>query len=140
MGFFDHDLKLESGLDSSDTKEGEYSLPTFEVKLPNGTDFVPVNKNCVKRYYSDDLGGPLVIICDECAELFGMEAAKSEEAKEENALKGELIGIIKSITQLGRSAGIHMLLATQRPDAKIIPGQIQNNCLKTNTKIVTKNG
>ena len=31
------------------------------------------------------------------------------------------------IARQGRAFGIHLILATQRPDANIIPGQIKNN-------------
>ena len=31
------------------------------------------------------------------------------------------------IAQQGRSFGLHLILATQRPDANLIPGQIRSN-------------
>ena len=34
---------------------------------------------------------------------------------------------IATIARLGRAFGIHLLLATQRPDANILCGQIKNN-------------
>ena len=34
---------------------------------------------------------------------------------------------IADLARLGRAFGIHLILATQRPDATIIPGQIRNN-------------
>jgi S-DNA-T family DNA segregation ATPase FtsK/SpoIIIE len=35
--------------------------------------------------------------------------------------------MLASIARLGRAFGIHLILATQRPDATIISGQIKNN-------------
>lgn len=34
---------------------------------------------------------------------------------------------LATIARLGRAFGVHLILATQRPDATIIPGQIKNN-------------
>ena len=34
---------------------------------------------------------------------------------------------INTIARLGRAFGIHLILATQRPDANILNGQIKNN-------------
>lgn len=43
----------------------------------------------------------------------------------------EQLGLIESslsvIAHQGRAFGIHLILATQRPDANILPGQIRNN-------------
>lgn len=43
----------------------------------------------------------------------------------------ELLAQIESrlatIAWLGRAFGVHLILATQRPDTNIIPGQIKNN-------------
>ena len=74
-------------------------------------------------------------LIDECAELLEAGGVKTTEGKEEDALKAEIVGLMKSITQLGRSSGIHMVLATQRNDASIIPGVIQNNPLSVDTQI-----
>ena len=51
----------------------------------------------------------------------------SEMQKEEDALKGEAVMIIGSIARLGRAAGVHLILATQRPDAKLIAGETKAN-------------
>lgn len=123
MGWFDEQADLQEGTSMEENPE-----PTIEVQLPGTDSWIKINKNQVKRRYSDELGGALVIVVDEVAELLTPSGLKTESAKEEDMLKQECVNLIQSITQLGRSAGIHMLLATQRNDAKIIPGVIQNNC------------
>lgn len=110
----------------------------LEVKLPGCEEFVPLGKSQYNRIYHDDIGPRLLIIADECAELLEPSGLKTEEGKEEDALKQEVVMLMKSITQLGRSSGIHMVLATQRNDASIIPGVIQNNPLNVGTKLRVK--
>lgn len=133
MGWLDH--QEQAAAMSGPEKNGN-GLRVISVKLPGGSDFIQINKNVVKRVYEDDLGGPLLIIVDEAAELLMKTKVKSEEGKEEDALKSEIESIIQSITQLGRSAGIHCLICTQRNDSNIISGVIQNNCLSTDTKVL----
>lgn len=72
-------------------------------------------------------GQALLVMADESGELLGPEGGKSDEAKENNALKDEAQVLIGSIARLGRAAGVHLVLATQRPDAKIIPGETRAN-------------
>ena len=65
-----------------------------------------------------------VVIIDELAELLMLE---------QNKLKSNLEGYdtiekyICRIAQLGRAAGIHLIVATQRPSSDIISGLIKNN-------------
>jgi len=51
----------------------------------------------------------------------------TDEGKAEDELRGEASMIIGSIARLGRAAGVHLILATQRPDAKLIPGETKEN-------------
>lgn len=51
----------------------------------------------------------------------------TDEGKAEDALKGEAQMIIGSIARLGRAAGVHLVIATQRPDATLIPGETKAN-------------
>ena len=51
----------------------------------------------------------------------------TDEGKADDALKGEAAMIIGSIARLGRAAGIHLVVATQRPDATTISGETKSN-------------
>lgn len=75
-------------------------------------------------------GPAILIMVDECGQLLDMSGGKgTEEAKAESDLKGQAQSIIGSIARLGRAAGVHLLLATQRPDAKLIPGELKENLM-----------
>lgn len=69
----------------------------------------------------------LLIMVDEAAMFMGTENVKTDEGKARDELHGEAVGIIGALARLGRAAGIHLLLATQRPDATFIPGETKNN-------------
>lgn len=98
----------------------EVQSPELEICLDD-EHWIPVNKNCVDKVYTDSMPR-LLIVCDEIAELTGKSGIKTTEGRNEDALKDEIISNIQSITQLGRSAGIHCILCTQRNDATVLPG------------------
>lgn len=65
----------------------------------------------------------MVFACDEVAEVLdktGLDKAQKE-------LVSKIENLLATIARQGRAFGIHLILATQRPDATIIPGQIRNN-------------
>ena len=65
----------------------------------------------------------LVFACDEVAELLD----KTGRSKEEKESLAQIENRLATLARLGRAFGIHLILATQRPDANILPGQIKNN-------------
>ena len=74
----------------------------------------------------DRPSGPLrhiVFACDEAAELFDKSGmSKADKEKVEQATRK-----LTTIAREGRALGIHLVLATQRPDADNIPGHIRSN-------------
>ena len=65
----------------------------------------------------------LIFACDEVAELLD----KTGLDKEKKAIIVSIEGKISTLARLGRAFGIHLILATQRPDANILTGQVKNN-------------
>jgi DNA segregation ATPase FtsK/SpoIIIE-like protein len=132
MSWFDHQDK-----GSASKQKIEVKMPELEVCI-DGENWIPVNKNSVDKCYTDSMPR-LLIVVDEIAELTQKSGIKTTEGKAEDALKDEIMSNIQSITQLGRSAGIHMILCTQRNDATVISGLIQNNPLSLDTMVEVKN-
>ena len=76
--------------------------------------------------YNKHIAVPLqrhIFACDEVAEVLDKTGLTKEQK--------ERIGLIENrlsiIARQGRAFGIHLILATQRPDANILSGQIRNN-------------
>lgn len=88
------------------------SVPELDICI-DGENWITVNKHSVDKVYADEMPR-LLIVVDEIAELSGKSGIKTTEEKARDALKDEIISNIQSITQLGRSAGIHCILCTQR--------------------------
>ncbi len=65
----------------------------------------------------------IIFACDEVAEVLD----KTGLSKESKELICKIEGKLSVIARQGRAFGIHLILATQRPDANILSGQIRNN-------------
>ena len=85
-----------------------------EAGCPNLVEYNKAKETHLKR---------LVFACDEVAEIL-------DKSGTDKARKDKLASIeskLSIIARQGRAFGIHLILATQRPDANLIPGQIRTN-------------
>ena len=76
--------------------------------------------------YNEKTGSYLqryILACDEVAEILD----KSGADKDRKELLAKIESKLSIIARQGRAFGIHLILATQRPDANLIPGQIRTN-------------
>lgn len=76
--------------------------------------------------YNSDHPGELrriIFACDEIAELLDKSGLDKIEKEQITLVEKSL----STIARQGRAFGIHLILATQRPDATILNGQIRNN-------------
>jgi len=64
-----------------------------------------------------------IFACDEVAEVLD----KTGLSKEQKEIVIKIESKLSVIARQGRAFGIHLILATQRPDANILSGQIRNN-------------
>ena len=65
----------------------------------------------------------IIFACDEVAEILDKTGQQKVEKERIAAFENKL----STIARQGRAFGIHLILATQRPDANILAGQIRNN-------------
>ena len=92
--------------------ERRYSL--IEKKSLSGTYVVNIDEYNANLAPGEEKLPKIVIIVDELADLM-LNAKKDMEDK------------IQSLTQKARAAGIHLILATQRPSTDVITGVIKSN-------------
>lgn len=64
-----------------------------------------------------------IFACDEVAEVLDKTGLSKEQKEQVVQVESRLA----TIARQGRAFGIHLILATQRPDANILAGQIKNN-------------
>jgi S-DNA-T family DNA segregation ATPase FtsK/SpoIIIE len=67
----------------------------------------------------------IIVACDEIAEVLD----KTGLGKSDKESVQKIESLLSTIARLGRAFGIHLILATQRPDAIVLPGQIKNNII-----------
>ncbi len=81
---------------------------------PNLDEYIKATGDRLPRY---------IFACDEVAEVLD----KNGLSKEDKELVAKIESKLSVIARQGRAFGIHLILATQRPDATILSGQIRNN-------------
>ena len=64
-----------------------------------------------------------IFACDEIAEVLDKTGLTKEQKERVSLIESKL----SVIARQGRAFGIHLILATQRPDAAVLSGQIRNN-------------
>ena len=82
--------------------------------LPNIDHYNAATGENLQRY---------IFACDELAEMLD----KTGLTKEQKEIVIKIEGLLGTIARQGRAFGIHLILATQRPDSAILNGQIKNN-------------
>lgn len=108
----DADKVLKNVVDTMDNRYsvfervGVKNIKSYNNLVDKYNEAHPDNKQKYMPY--------LVVVIDELADLM-MTAGKSVESS------------IQRITQLARAAGIHMIVATQRPSADVVTGPIKSN-------------
>ena len=69
-----------------------------------------------------------LVVCDELARL---TIGNAGESREERATRERTTALLCDIARLGRAAGVHLVVCTQRPDADAVPGQLKANLAGT---------
>lgn len=98
-------------------KEIDEELLNRQIKFKN---FKVKNIDEYNGKYANEYHEPLkriVFACDELTEIFS----------EENKITKEIGTYLSRIARLGRAFGINLILSTQRPDCKVLDGQIKSN-------------
>ena len=95
-------------------KEMERRFDLFEKKTRAGINVRNIDEYNNARTEDDERLPKLVIVVDELADLMSVAKKDIEER-------------IQRLTQKARAAGIHLVLATQRPSVDVITGVIKSN-------------
>ena len=97
------------------TKENKKRLDLFrDLEVKNLKEYNQKTKSDLCR---------IVVIIDELAELLDKTGLSKEDKEILVAIEKEL----STLARLSRATGINLLLGVQRPDAKVITGQIKTN-------------
>lgn len=138
------------------TKDGQGGVISIALTLPEQVDLLEkveaemmrrydameaVGLNNAQNYIEPTTGRPpkaILLMVDEAYQLLAPESGSSDQIKENNEMHGRAAVAMGSIARLGRAAKIAMVVATQRPDAKVLGGELK--ALALDTPIPTPTG
>ena len=103
---------------------GEYERRSKFLKNLPADERSPKVTSALASKYPRDLS-PIVVIYDEVQE--GTEYGVTT-SREDKRIRAEIAGLLTKLSRVGRSAGIFLILASQKPDANVIPSSIMGNC------------
>lgn len=124
------DLVLFKGLEHvkeviTDAPTLQHRLEDFLTEVRHRTQQMSGVARNVKEYTA--LTGKIipykVLVIDELADVLALDAARRGSMdKDEKADTPSIASLIQRITQISRAAGIHLIMATQRPSIKMVTG------------------
>ena len=136
-GFEVHIADFKGGVDFCGVWQRKCNIITQQGKLINCLEYIVDELNSRKQLFLDCECANIeeynrrcnctfkrvIFACDEIAELLD-KTGLDKESKSEVA---KIESLLSTIARQGRAFGIHLILATQRPDADVLKGQIKNN-------------
>lgn len=136
-GFEVHIADFKGGVDFCGVWQRKCNIITQQEKLITTLEYIVDELNSRKQLFLDCECSNIeeynrrcnctfkrvVFACDEIAELLD-KTGLDKESKSEVA---KIESLLSTIARQGRAFGIHLILATQRPDAEILKGQIKSN-------------
>jgi S-DNA-T family DNA segregation ATPase FtsK/SpoIIIE len=130
---------------ASDTETALRLLRALEKEMHRRRQVLDVaGVEKIQEYKEGDLPF-IVLLIDE----FAFMNPDSTPDKEEKQLRNQCQAICSNLAALARKVGIHLVIAMQRPDMKILPGQLKANLPgaisfktinHTNSEIILDNG
>lgn len=120
------------GADPDDVAEQLGALKGIETEMRRRSRFLrdlPVEERSPKvtSTLASKYSGlsPIVVLIDECQEYteYGTKGNKPEMK-----IREEFRAVLTRLSRLGRSAAIHVVFVSQKPDADVLPSAIMGNC------------
>ena len=96
-------------------------------KTTNKTDIVEEKVVNIEEYnekYPESKMKRIIVICDEFGQIL---AKRDKKDKKGNELRDNIESQLIKLASRARCSGIHLVMATQRPDSDVLTGQIKGN-------------